>query len=448
MIGSICLLVKSGFFGHPEVYVLILPAFGIVSHVLSFFQRKPVFGYVGMVNQMAQIQVLGFLVWAQKKGVLGPIKIHCMLERFNVGRSVLHDYVLPVKSFFQTFMSLSNQQGTVQLFLNMLFLTCGTRGSGLLTQKWNSPETGRDINQFCTKSSARPMPNKDWFIGFTEGDGCFTYDKNASTLGFIIRQKEPKILFKIKKLLGFGSVYLASDGYWNFTVRAQKNLNQLIDIFNGNLFLDKRIVQFENWVKLFNLKYNTAIQVNFNRRQFSLQDQWLCGFADQGGSLNIHLTTRSDNGKTRLRLRFYLDQTDRKDCLTLIQSFIGGTLIDRTKHAAGTFRLMVDTFQKVPTLIEYFDQFKPQTIKLFVHYIRYKRIYNLYMSFCAKHEKQALNSILPQIQKTIYLNKKLIKRYSPIDIKEKIQFEKEAKQAIKQALIFLNIFASYVYRWS
>lgn len=49
---------------HPEVYVLILPAFGIVSHVISFFARKPVFGYVGMVNAMGAIAILGFLVWA------------------------------------------------------------------------------------------------------------------------------------------------------------------------------------------------------------------------------------------------------------------------------------------------------------------------------------------------------------------------------------------------
>lgn len=67
------------FFGHPEVYIMILPGFGIVSQIIATFSRKPVFGYLGMAYAMVAIGVVGFVVWAHHMfttGLSANLKIY------------------------------------------------------------------------------------------------------------------------------------------------------------------------------------------------------------------------------------------------------------------------------------------------------------------------------------------------------------------------------------
>lgn len=252
----------------------------------------------------------------------------------------------------------------------------------------------------------KPEVDAYWLAGFFEGDGCLsiaTSKKGHLILSFILRQADPKVLYKVKAFLGFGSVYCDKQGYWTLNVRNKEGLLKIAELLNGKLLLVKRLEQYEMWVHALNKKYGTCFVPVTQPATLTWENAWLTGFADAEGSFNIQLQHRKHNDRLRLRLRFYLDQSYSLGSIKVLQSWLGGNLHAKTKKKQQYDRLMLDTFNKCELLIQYFCRYPPITTCLMVRFIRYARVYRWYVL------KQWLERV-KQIRHLILLNKRLQKK--------------------------------------
>jgi hypothetical protein len=301
---------------HPEVYILIIPGFGIVSHVIATFSGKSIFGYIGMVYAIISIGLLGFIVWSQ---LMAFIYCEINIVDFTVGWK---DYKL-----LNTFYSLNVNNNIPSAGNSLLFvglLRSGTimyRGSSETLCESSFVNFRKTYKTYYGKSFEESDNWLNWLVGFIEGDGAILENKGSCRL--IITQKDPKVLIEIHNKLGLGTVKNFNN-YSRFLVTDNNSCLLLYLLLNGNLVLNHRKIQLSKWFySLARLK----LKDNFNLDEIpsillyniepTLDNSWLSGFTDAEGCFSISII-KNRNNLNYVRARFILDQKLEFNTLNLI----------------------------------------------------------------------------------------------------------------------------------
>ena len=336
------------FFGHPEVYIIVIPGFGIVSQVVSTFSGKSVFGYLGMIYAMFSIGILGFLFWSQWLA-------------FPIGDYEVINFAICLKSLvsISTFNS-KNLIDYAQSAGNLSFNNNKADKSPSETTR----ETSFNYDHYRKLSGKNFYDISDdwltWFIGFSEGNGYFfTRYNNNNQLSFVLTQKDEAILNHIQLTLGIGRV----KNYGNFSryhVDNKEGIIILTAIFNGNLVLDKRKVQIKKWLEILN------IEIINNNSLPLLNNSWLSGFIDAEGCFKINIIIKYMSLSYPVKLIFLIDHKDSLDTMLIIKDLFDLFLTNRKlkNGSLGTIhRLESNSLLNVPLIINYLNKFNLKSKK-------------------------------------------------------------------------------------